>query len=643
MINISFPDGTKKSYQRGITPLEIAQGISAGLSKRILAAKFNEAVVELTRPLEEDGKLLLLDWETAEGKATFWHSTAHLMAEALEARYPGIKFGTGPPIAKGFYYDVDLGGAHLTPENIVALEQKMMSLAREGNCFIRQEISKKEAFAFFEVKKDPYKLALIKELADGNITFYRQGNFTDLCRGPHLVDTRPIKALKITNIAAAYWRGDHTNPQLTRIYGISFPSKALLEAHRRLLEEAKKRDHRHIGKTLGLFTFSQRVGMGLPLWLPKGAILRECLENFLRKTQTAQGYLPVITPHIGQKALYVQSGHYEKYGASSFGTIEGPQGEHFVLKPMNCPHHCEIYAAEPRSYKSLPLRLAEFGTVYRYEQSGELHGLTRARSFTQDDAHIFCTPNQLEEEFTKVIDLVLHIFDVLGFEDYTAQISLRDKGNKQQYIGSDKDWQAAEESIISAAAAKHLNTVHIEGEAAFYGPKLDFMLQDALGRSWQLGTIQVDYQLPQRFGLTYTGKDNKKHTPVIIHRAPFGSMERFIALLIEHYAGNFPLWLAPIQLMVLLISSSIADYGRAVYQRMRTEGFRVEMDEREEKIGKKIREAEVLKVPYMLIIGKKEEKENKIALRQHGKGDVGSLSMEALITLLHKQEQVPFA
>lgn len=638
MIRITFPDGKIREYENGVTPMEVAKSISEGLARNVLAAKVNGTVVEATRPISSDASLELLTWDHTEGKSTFWHSSAHLMAEALESLYPGIRFGIGPPIENGFYYDVDLGDRAISSDDFKQIEDKMTELARKSHAYQRREISKKEAIAYFEQKGDPYKLDLLKDLQDGTITFYTQGDFTDLCKGPHLPDTSPIKAIKLMSIAGAYWRGDEKSKQLTRIYGITFPKQKDLTEYLTLLEEAKKRDHRKLGKELELFTFSEKVGMGLPLWLPKGAQLRERLESFLKKAQLKAGYLPVVTPHIGNKELYVTSGHYEKYGADSFQPIRTPaEGEEFFLKPMNCPHHCEIYKSKPHSYKELPIRYAEFGTVYRYEQSGELHGLTRVRGFTQDDAHLFCRPDQVKEEFMKVIDLVLYVFRALSFPEFVAQISLRDPENKSKYIGSDENWEKAEQSIIEAAREKGLNTVIETGEAAFYGPKLDFMVKDALGRKWQLGTIQVDYNLPERFELEYTGADNQKHRPVMIHRAPFGSLERFIAVLIEHCAGNFPLWLSPEQVIILGISEKYNDYVRNVAELLKNSDIRASIDERDEKIGRKIRDAEVKKVPYMLIVGEKEAATGTVSVRKHGGEEPGNMSLSDFATLIQKE------
>lgn len=634
-MRITLPDGAIKEYDNGTSAMEIAKSISEGLARNVLAAKVNGVVVEANRAIDGDATLQLLTWESLEAKATFWHSSAHMLAEALEFYYPGVKFGIGPPIENGFYYDVDLNGQSFTPDDFKKIEDKMLELAKQANKFERKEVSKADAIKYFTDKGDNYKLDLLQDLQDGTISFYTQGNFTDLCRGPHIPDTGFIKAAKVMSIAGAYWRGDEKSKQLTRIYAITFPKQKELTEYLTMLEEAKKRDHRKLGKELELFTFSEKVGMGLPLWLPKGTILRERLQSFLQKAQVAAGYQPVITPHIGHKDLYITSGHYEKYGADSFQPIKTPQeGEEFFLKPMNCPHHCEIYKSKPRSYKDLPVRLAEFGTVYRYEQSGELHGLTRVRGFTQDDAHLFCRPDQVKEEFCKVIDLVLYVFKALGFENYTAQVSLRDPENKTKYIGSDENWDKAEKAIQEAADEKGLTTVVELGEAAFYGPKLDFMVRDAIGRKWQLGTIQVDYNLPERFQLEYTGSDNQKHRPVMIHRAPFGSMERFVAVLIEHCGGNFPLWLAPEQIAVLPISDKYNEYGKKVLQNLNNCDIRGFFDERDEKIGRKIRDAEVQKVPYMVIIGEKEAAENGISLRKHGEGDLGFFTMEDGIKLL---------
>ncbi|MEI6880959.1 MAG: threonine--tRNA ligase [Bacteroidota bacterium] len=638
MINITLPDGSVRSYDRGTTALDVAKSISEGLARNVLAAKVNGNVVDATRSLNEDCQLTLLTWNDKEAKQTMWHSSAHLMAEAIEALYPNTKFGIGPAVENGFYYDVDFNGQSFSADDLAKVEAKMSELAKQSNPFNRSEVSKSDAINYFTEKGDEYKLELIDGLEDGQITFYQQGNFTDLCRGPHIPNTGFIKAIKLTSVAGAYWRGDEKNKQLTRIYGITFPKKSELDEYLLMLEEAKKRDHRKLGKELELFTFSEKVGMGLPLWLPKGAALREKLVQFLQKAQMAAGYLPVITPHIGHKNLYVTSGHYEKYGADSFQPIQTPrEGEEFFLKPMNCPHHCEIYKSSPKSYKDLPVRYAEFGTVYRYEQAGELHGLTRVRGFTQDDAHLFCRPDQVKEEFCKVIDLVLYVFKALDFKDFTAQISLRDPANKTKYIGSDENWVLAENAIIESSAEKGLNTIVELGEAAFYGPKLDFMVRDAIGRKWQLGTIQVDYNLPERFELEYTGSDNQKHRPVMIHRAPFGSLERFVAVLIEHCAGNFPLWLTPEPFILLPISEKYNEYSQKVLDLLKINDIRGHFDERNEKIGKKIRDAETKKVPFMLIIGEQEMLEESVSIRKHGGEDLGKMKITDFINYF-KQE-----
>lgn len=638
MINISLPDGAVRQYENGVSAMDIAKSISEGLARKVLAARVNGQVWDITRPIDNDASLQLLTWNDVDGKSTFWHSSAHLMAEALEAVFPGVKLGIGPAIEKGFYYDVDLGDRQIAEDDLKKLEVKMNELARNNSTYNRKEVSKQDAVEYFTEKGDEYKLELIDGLKDGEITLYTQGNFTDLCRGPHIPNTSFIKAVKLTSIAGAYWRGDEKRKMLTRIYGVSFPSQKELDEYVVLLEEAKKRDHRKLGKELELFTFSEKVGLGLPLWLPKGAMLRERLQQFLQKAQIESGYLPVITPHIGSKSLYVTSGHYEKYGKDSFQPIKTPQeGEEFFLKPMNCPHHCEIYKALPRSYKDLPLRLAEFGTVYRYEQHGELHGLTRVRGFTQDDAHLFCRAEQVKDEFKKVIDLVLYVLKALSFTDYTAQISLRDKEDRSKYIGSDENWQIAEQAIIEASAEKGLSTVVEYGEAAFYGPKLDFMVKDAIGRKWQLGTIQVDYNLPERFDLTYTGEDNARHRPVMIHRAPFGSLERFVAMIIENCTGKFPLWLTPVQAIVLPISDKYAEYAEEVAVQLKKAEIRVETDVRNEKIGKKIREAEMMKIPYMLVVGEKEVQEGKVALRKQSKGDIGTKTIIETIDFLKEE------
>ena len=631
-VKISLPDGSVREYPRGVKGSEIAASISEGLARVSLAIEVNGEVWDLARPITEDSSIKILTWNDKNGKSAFWHSSAHLMAEALETLYPGVKFGIGPPIDNGFYYDVDLGDRPFGDDDLLAVENKMKELAKRDSVYSRRDVSKAEALDYFTKKNDPYKIELINGLEDGKITFYQQGDFVDLCKGPHIPHTGFIRAVKLLNVAGAYWRGNEKNKMLTRLYGITFPKQKELDEYLHLLEEAKKRDHRKLGKELELFGFSEKVGMGLPLWLPKGTILRERLEQFMRRAQIKAGYDPVVTPHIGGKALYVTSGHYEKYGKDSFQPIHTPdESEEFLLKPMNCPHHCEIYKLKPRSYRDLPIRLAEFGTVYRYEQSGELHGLTRVRGFTQDDAHIFCRPDQVKEEFIKVIDLVLHVFNSLGFENYTAQVSLRDPNNKQKYMGEDHLWDKAEREIQEAADERGLKTVAVQGEAAFYGPKLDFMVKDALGRNWQLGTIQVDYQLPQRFSLEYVGSDNQKHTPVMIHRAPFGSLERFVAVLIEHCAGNFPLWLAPDQIAVLPISERFNDYAKMVFEKLKGQDIRGLLDDRDEKIGRKIRDAETKKIPYMLIVGEREAKEDLVALRKHGQGDQGSVPLQEFV------------
>ena len=643
MIKITLPDGSIREYVKGTNSFQIAQSISEGLARNVLAAKINNEIWDASRPINSDSTLSLLTWNDDLGKQTLWHSSAHIMAEALEILYPGIKFWVGPPLENGFYYDVDLGDHILSPLDFEKIEQKMLELARQSNNFIRKEITKVDAITYFTDKNDGYKLDLLGRLEDGNITLYTQGNFTDLCRGPHIPNTGFIKAAKILNIAGAYWKGDEKNKMLTRIYGITFPKDKELKEYLVLLEEAKKRDHRKLGKELELFTFSEKVGLGLPLWLPKGAMLRERLIQFMQKAQTKAGYLPVVTPHIALKELYVCSGHYEKYGADSFQAIQTPhEGEEFFLKPMNCPHHCEIFKSSPKSYKDLPIRYAEFGTVYRYEQKGELHGLTRVRGFTQDDAHLFVRPDQVKEEFCKVIDLVLHVFNALDFKDYTAQISLRDPNNKSKYIGSDENWQLAEQAIIESSAEKGLKTIVELGEAAFYGPKLDFMVKDALGRKWQLGTIQVDYNLPERFELEYTGSDNQKHRPVMIHRAPFGSLERFIAVLIEHCGGNFPLWLTPDQFAILPLSEKYNDYAKKVQADLLSYDLRGFVDDRNEKIGKKIRDQELMKIPFMLIVGEKEENEGKIALRAHGKGDIGEYNIDDFVKYVNQMIENDF-
>lgn len=630
MINITFPDGSVRQYEKGVTAFDIAGSISSRLQQDVVAAGVNDQIWDLTRPIEEDASLKLFKWDDAEGKYAFWHSSAHLMAEALEALYPGTKFGIGPAIENGFYYDVDPGdGVSIKDSDLPAIETKMMELAAQKNPIIRKSISKADVMRFFEEKHDEYKLELISELADGTITTYTQGNFTDLCRGPHLPNMGYIKAIKLLSVAGAYWRGDEKRKQLTRIYGITFPKKKMLDEYLQMLEEAKKRDHRKIGKELQLFSFSQNVGSGLPLWLPRGTQLRLRLEEFLKQIQKRFGYQQVMTPHIGSKQLYITSGHWAKYGADSFRPITTPQeGEEFMLKPMNCPHHCEVYKSlAPHSYRDLPLRLAEFGTVYRYEQSGELHGLTRVRGFTQDDAHLFCRPDQIKEEFCKVMDIIFIIFKALNFENFEAQISLRDKVNREKYIGSEENWERAEQAIIDACKEKGLPAIVEYGEAAFYGPKLDFMVKDALGRRWQLGTIQVDYNLPERFDLEYTGEDNKKHRPVMIHRAPFGSMERFVAVLIEHTAGKFPLWLTPDQVVILPISEKFNDYAHRVAADLNAQDIRVQVDDRNEKIGRKIRDNELKRIPYMLIVGEKEAENGEVSVRKQGAGDVGTVKV----------------
>jgi threonyl-tRNA synthetase len=629
MVKITFPDQTVREYQPGITGYDIASSLSNSLAKEVLAVTVNGEVWDINRAITQNATIKLHKWDDPEGKHAFWHSSAHLMAEALEALYPGVKFGIGPAIENGFYYDVDLNGVAISEADLLKVEAKMKELISTKSPYVRSEVSKSDALKYFTEKGDPYKIELISELTDGTISFYKQGNFTDLCRGPHLPDTSPIKAVKLLTLAGAYWRGNEKNKQLTRIYGITFPKQKMLDEYLEMLEQAKLRDHRKLGKELELFTFSQKVGQGLPLWLPKGTKLRERLENFLRSVQRSYGYEQVITPHIGQKELYVTSGHYEKYGKDSFKPITTPaEGEEFLLKPMNCPHHCEIYNYKPRSYKDLPIRLAEFGTVYRYEQSGELHGLTRVRGFTQDDAHIFCRPDQLKEEFCKVIDIIFRIFKALDFNDYIAQVSLRDPNNKEKYIGTDENWEKAERAIIEATKEKGLKTIVELGEAAFYGPKLDFMVKDAIGRKWQLGTIQVDYNLPERFELEYMGSDNQKHRPVMIHRAPFGSMERFVAVLLEHTVGKFPLWLAPDQVVILPISEKYDDYAKKVLNFLNNYDIRTLLDERNEKIGKKIRDNELKRIPYLVIVGEKEAEGETVAVRKQGEGDKGTMKLE---------------
>ncbi|MBQ2304072.1 MAG: threonine--tRNA ligase [Bacteroidales bacterium] len=636
MINITLPDGSVKQFEGNITPLDVAKSISEGLARNVLCASIDGNVVELSRTISQDCALKLYTWNDAEGKQTFWHSSAHLLAAAVLELYPNAKFGIGPAIENGFYYDIDFGDKVLSSEDFSKIESKMAEIVKRSVTLVRKEVSKAEALKWFEAKGEIYKVELINDLEDGTITFYESGDFVDLCRGPHLVDFSPIKAIKVLSLAGAYWRGDEKRKQLTRLYAITFPKKKELDEYLLMLEEAKKRDHRRLGKELELFTFSQSVGQGLPLWLPKGTELRLRLESFLRKVQKKYGYQQVITPHIGDVHLYKTSGHYQKYGQDSFRTITTPfEGEEYMLKPMNCPHHVEIYKSKPHSYKDLPVRLAEFGTVYRYEQSGELHGLTRVRSFTQDDAHIFCTPEQLKDEFCKVIDIVLYIFKTLKFDNFTAQISLRDPSNTEKYIGSDDVWDKAERAIIEASAERGLNTVSEIGEAAFYGPKLDFMVKDALGRKWQLGTIQVDYNLPERFDLEYTGADNQKHRPIMIHRAPFGSMERFVAVLIEHTAGKFPLWLTPEQFIILPISEKYEEYAKNVLAKLEELDLRGSIDNRNEKTGKKIRDAEMAKIPFMLIVGEKEEGEGLVSVRKHTEGDLGAMKIEAFADLVN--------
>jgi threonyl-tRNA synthetase len=638
MINITLPDNSVRQYSEGTTGMEIAKSISEGLARNVLSVLVNNEVWDATRPIKTDAKIKLLTWNDEEGKGTFWHSSAHLMAETIELLYPGSKFGIGPHIENGFYYDIDFGDISISSEDFPKIEAKMLELAKENQPFIRSEVPKAEALDYFMKKHDEYKLELLQDLEDGQITFYKSGYFTDLCRGPHLPDTSQIKAIKLLNTAGAYWRGDEKRKQLTRIYGITFPKQKELTEYLALLEEAKKRDHRKIGKEMELFTFSQRVGLGLPLWLPKGALLRERLEMFLKKVQKKAGYQQVICPHIGNVELYKISGHYQKYGESSFRPITTPvPGEEFFLKPMNCPHHCEIYSSKPRSYKDLPVRIAEFGTVYRYEQSGELHGLTRVRGFTQDDAHIFCTPEQVKDEFKGVIDIVMLIFKALDFKDFITQISFRDKENKEKYIGSDENWEKAEKAILEVAQERNLNYVIVPGEAAFYGPKMDFMVKDALGRKWQLGTIQVDYNLPERFELEYNGSDNQKHRPVMIHRAPFGSMERFVAVLIEHTAGKFPLWLTPDQAIILPISEKYQKYAEKVLELLNNSDIRAQIDDRNEKAGKKIRDAELAKIPYMLVVGEREELEGTVSIRRHGQGDLGPKKLEEFIQIVNDE------
>lgn len=638
MITITLPDNSQREYQKGVTALDVAKDISEGLARNVLSAKVNGHVQDATLPINENASLKLYTWQNDEGKATMWHSSAHIMAEAIEQLFPGVKFGIGPDIENGFYYDIDPGDRTITAEDLPPIEKKMIEIAKSKQEFQRKEISKEDALKYYKEKGDEYKVELISELEDGQITLYESGTFVDLCRGPHIPHTGYIKAIKLLNVAGAYWRGNENNKMLTRIYGITFPKKKELNEYLEMLEEAKKRDHRKLGKELELFAFSQSVGQGLPLWLPKGAFLREKLENFLKKVQREYGYEQVITPHIGQKDLWVTSGHYAKYGEDSFKPIKTPaEGEEFLLKPMNCPHHCEIFKTSPHSYKDLPIRYAEFGTVYRYEQSGELHGLTRVRGFTQDDAHIFCRPDQLKEEFIKVIDIILYIFKTLEFNNYEVQISLRDPNDKSKYIGTDENWEKAESAIIEATAEKGLNAITEYGEAAFYGPKLDFMVKDALNRKWQLGTIQVDYNLPDRFELEYTGSDNQKHRPVMIHRAPFGSMERFVAVLLEHCGGNFPLWLTPEQVAILPISEKYEKYAEKVLRLLNNSDIRSFIDGRNEKTGRKIRDAEVKKIPYMVIVGEKEEGEGTVSVRKHGEGDLGTRTTEEFAKMINDE------
>jgi threonyl-tRNA synthetase len=640
MIKITLPDGSVKAYESGITPMGIALSISEGLARNVLSADVNGQTVDASTTITEASMVKLNTWNDLNGKSTYWHSSAHLFAEALEAIYPGTKFGIGPAIENGFYYDVDMGEQSLAPTDLAKIEEKMLELARTRSTFVKKSVSKADAISYFQEKGDEYKLELIKDLEDGEITFYTQGNFTDLCRGPHIPDTSPIKAIKLTKIAGAYWRGDEKRKMMTRIYGITFPKQKELTEYLEMIEEAKKRDHRKLGAELELFMFSEKVGSGLPMWLPKGTQLRDRLQNYLRNEQEKQGYKMVITPHIGSKLLYETSGHYAKYGADSFQPIKTPrEGEEFLLKPMNCPHHCEIFANRPKSYKELPLRIGEFGTVYRYEQAGELHGLSRVRGFTQDDAHIFCTVDQVKGEFLSVLDLTTKVIKKMGFDNFTAQISLRDPNNPDKYIGSDENWEAAERAIIEATSEVDLVTTTVYGEAAFYGPKLDFMIKDALGRSWQLGTIQVDYNLPERFQLEYTGADNKPHRPVMIHRAPFGSMERFISILIEHTAGKFPLWLAPDQFAILPVADRLNDYCEELEKELNKYDIRGFIDGRSESIGKKIRDTELKKIPFMLIIGDKEKESNTISVRRQGheNGDMGSMTLQEFVVFFQKE------
>ena len=638
MITITFPDKSTRQYEAGTTPLQVAESISPRLAQDILAATINGEDWDISRPIDKDAEIKLFKWDDPEGKHAFWHSSAHLLAEALQELFPGVKFGIGPAIENGFYYDIDPNGHNITAADFPKIEAKMLELAQKKEPIVRADISKADAMKLFGDRNEEYKCELISELEDGHITTYTQGAFTDLCRGPHIANTAPIKAVKITSLAGAYWRGDEKRNQLIRVYGITFPKKKMLDEYLVLLEEAKKRDHRKLGKEMELFAFSSNVGAGLPLWLPKGAALRDRLEQFLRKIQKKYGYLQVITPHIGNKMLYVTSGHYAKYGKDSFQPIHTPEeGEEYLLKPMNCPHHCEIYRSKPRSYKDLPLRLAEFGTVYRYEQSGELHGLTRVRSFTQDDAHLFCRPDQLKEEFCKVIDIILYVFKTLDFSEYIAQVSLRDPNNKTKYIGTDENWEKAEAAIVEAAQEKGLNTIVEYGEAAFYGPKLDFMVKDAIGRKWQLGTIQVDYNLPERFDLEYVGSDNQKHRPVMIHRAPFGSLERFVAVLLEHTGGKLPLWLTPDQVNIVPVSEKYEEYAKKVCDLLNNSDIRASVDDRNETLGKRIRESELKRIPFLAIVGEKEMNEGTVSVRRQGGIDVGSMSAEDFVTLVSKE------
>lgn len=641
MINITFPDGNVRQYEEGTTAMQIAESISMGLARNVLSAQIDDEIWDASRPINKDARVALYTWNDDGGKMAFWHSSAHLMAEALEALYPGVKLGIGPAIDNGFYYDIDTGGTQISVNDLPKIEQKMMELARQKNDYIRKDISKKDAIAYFKEKDDEYKLELLEGLEDGTVTFYQQGNFTDLCRGPHIPNTGKIKAIKLLKVAGAYWRGDENRKQMTRIYGVTFPKQKELTEYLHLLEEAKKRDHRKLGAELELFMFSEKVGAGLPIWLPKGNAVRQRLMSFLMEEQEKQGYQLVTTPHIGKKELYVTSGHYEKYGEDSFQPIHTPkEGEEFLLKPMNCPHHCEIFGHRPHSYKELPIRIAEFGTVYRYEQSGELHGLSRVRGFTQDDAHIFCTKDQVRDEFLKVLDLTTMVFRKMGFKEFTAQISLRDPEKPEKYIGSKENWDSAERAIIEATSAVGLETVTELGEAAFYGPKLDFMIKDALGRSWQLGTIQVDYNLPERFKLEYIGSDNQPHRPVMIHRAPFGSLERFMSILIEHTAGKFPLWLAPEQYAILPVSDRFEDFANEIQTALKAYDIRGVIDNRSESIGRKIRDTEIKKIPFMFIVGEKEAESNTLSVRKQGEGDIGTMTIEEFAAYFKEQAAV---